>query len=96
MSSNITPRAFTVLHEERQNKSATLFHLQRLYTESRAEVWETPANVAVEVGQLVFIDGGTLSYVDTEKAQVVRVAVRFLHRISGDSLLQRFRARWGR
>lgn len=96
LSSNITPRAFTVLHEERQNKSATLFHLQRLYTESRAEVWETPANVAVEVGQLVFIDGGTLSYVDTEKAQVVRVAVRFLHRISGDSLLQRFRARWGR
>ncbi|GAP54314.1 hypothetical protein AHiyo6_08790 [Arthrobacter sp. Hiyo6] len=87
-------KAFIVLQEVRQNNSATLIHLQQLYTKSKVGVWETPANVSLEVGQLVFLDGAWLSYVDTEMAQVFRVAVRFLHRIAKDSLLQRLRARW--
>ena len=89
-----TLKAFIVLQQVRQDKSATLIHLQQLYTKSKVEVWETPANVSLEVGQLVFVDGGSLSYVDAEKAQVFRLAVRFLHRIAKDSLLQRLRARW--
>lgn len=89
-----TLKALIVLQEVRRNESATLIHLQQLYTKSKVEVWETPANVSLDVGQLVFVDGGSLSYVDTERAQVIRVAVRFLHRIARDSLLQRLRARW--
>lgn len=91
-----TRNAFTVLQAVRHNNGATLIHLRPLYTNSKVEVWETPANVSLEVGQLVFVDGSSLSYVDTEKAQLVRAAVRFLHRIAKDSLLERLRARWGR
>lgn len=91
-----TLNAFTVLQEVRQDRGPTLIHLQQIYTQSEVEVWETPATVSLEVGQLVFVNGGSLSYVDTEKAHVVRVAVRFLRRITKDSLLQRLRARWNR
>jgi hypothetical protein len=93
---NTTVKAFVVLQVVRPNKSSTLIHLQQLYTTSKVEVWETPANVSLELGQLVFMEGGSLSYVDTERAHMVRVAVRFQYRVAKDSLLQRLRAKWDR
>lgn len=96
MPSFATRNAFIVRQEARYRHGTTLIHLQQLYSNSQEEVWETPANISLEAGQLVFVEGNSLSYVDMEKVQPVRASVRFLHRISKDSLLQRLRFRWRR
>lgn len=86
-------RTAFIVHEARQNERGTLLHLQRLYQKSAVEAWGTPANVSLEVGQLVFVEDGYLSYLDAQRIEVVRIPVYFQHRISKDSFFKRLRAR---
>lgn len=74
-----------------QNDYGTIMQLQRLYQKSAFEVWVTPEYVTLAVGQLVFVDNGSLSYIDAEKIAVVRIPVHVQEQPRKVSFLQRLR-----
>lgn len=60
-----------------QNERGTFFQLQRLYESSDPEGWGTPDYVSMEQGQVVFISGQELSYLEVGRLGVVRFPVFF-------------------
>lgn len=88
-----TTRKAFIVQEARQNERGTLLHLQRLYQKSAVEAWGTPDYVSLEVGQLVFVEGDSLSYLDPQRVEAVRIPVYFQHRIPKESFLKRLRAK---
>jgi hypothetical protein len=93
--SGTASRAFTV-EGSWLNERGTLLHLQRVYRKATAEAWITPKGISLEVGQLVFVDGGYLSYLDPQTVDVVRVEVSFQPPTRKESFFKRLRARLDR
>ncbi len=80
--------AFLVVHT-RQDKRGTLIELWPLYEKATPEGWRTPALVSLEAGQLVFMRGQLLSYVDLTRMEISEIPVTFQYRSPRMTMRQR-------
>lgn len=88
-----TPEAW-IVSAAWEDDRGTLIHFERLYKRMAAEVWRTQARVSLVPGQLVFVKGDFLSFVDMERIELVQVPAYYLRPPSKESFLQRLRGRF--
>lgn len=73
-ATHLSTDAFSVRSSYSVEKGTAL-HLQRLYAPSAPEVWESPEDISPEAGQLVFVEGRSLSYLDVNRVRLVECPV---------------------
>lgn len=85
--------AFTVVHATHAG-DCTVLGLQPIYQNSSPKDWITARQVPVPVGQLVFVDNGSMSYMDEGLGEVVSVAIQRKRPAPREPLIQRLRRWW--
>lgn len=76
-TSHIRATAYEVESVVRNERTAQVC-LRQLYEKSPAEIWGTGSAVVPEIGQVVFVYGGELSYLEIDRIRVVRISAEFL------------------
>lgn len=74
-----------------QLDTETVLHLQPIYQKSIVKDWRTPGFVSLELGQVVFVDDGWLTFFLQDRMDVVRIPVFCSHPTVKKSFLRRFR-----
>lgn len=68
--------------------------LQPIYQDVSPKEWITARQVSVPVGQLVFVDNGSMSYVDEGLGEVVSVAIQRKRPAPREPLFKRLQKWW--
>jgi hypothetical protein len=72
---SVRSKAFSVVHV-RHSGDCTVLGLQPIYQNASPKEWITARQIFVAVGQLVFVDNGSMSYMDEGLGEVVSVAIQ--------------------
>lgn len=68
--------------------------LQPIYQNASPKDWITARQVSVPVGQLVFVDNGSMSYMDEGLGEVVSVAIQRKRPAPREPLFKRLQKWW--
>lgn len=90
---SVRSKAFTVVHV-RHSGDCTVLGLQPIYQNASPKDWITARQVSVPVGQLVFVDNGSISYMDEGLGEVVSVAIQRKRTAPREPLFKRLQKWW--
>ncbi|MBV1777681.1 hypothetical protein KRR55_00995 [Paeniglutamicibacter sp. ABSL32-1] len=79
-----------------RNEGTAQICLRELYKRSPSEFWGTGSPIVPDVGQIVFVYAGELSYLEVDRMRVVRISVKFLFLANKKTFLERMRIRFDR
>lgn len=90
---SIRSKAFTVNHL-RHSGDCTVLALQPIYQNASPKEWITARQISVPIGQLVFVDNGSMSYMDEGLGEVVSVAIQRKRTAPREPLFKRLQKWW--